>query len=110
MSKSVEKLKKALKRCMMVLMVGCSIMLMVEPAFAANNMSSLELQTDRPGSDFAILNVSSAGVCSDRCSVTNTCRAMTYNSTNNNCYLKNQIPPSKPDTDGTSAYKTDANS
>jgi len=106
----MEKIKKAFNHCMMMLLLCSSLVIMVEPAFAAtDNMSPLEYYTDRYGSDYQVVQLPSEEVCREICSEESRCLAMSYNISNKQCHLKDSIPPSTAYKYTISAYKIDPN-
>ena len=98
--------------CFLLMAVGVSIKDKIEPdkwgrvgsaiigaIFIAIGLSSsimgpLETGVDRMGDDYKILDVTSAGACSDLCASESRCLAFTFRTAGNplRCWLKEKVP------------------
>ncbi|QDZ10793.1 alpha-2-macroglobulin family protein [Devosia ginsengisoli] len=69
----------------MVLALGAS------PALAADHKVTLLQDTDLPGSDYSIIRNTDLDACTAACTDDNICRAFTFNSQSNWCFLKGAV-------------------
>ena len=68
---------------------------------------SPEVNFDRGGSDYKDVVVSGFQACMDACVREAPCRAVTFNKTSRQCWMKNSVPLRRPDPAYDSAVKID---
>jgi V8-like Glu-specific endopeptidase len=64
--------------------------------------SGLEVGIDRPGMDYSHFVTATAAICRQRCITDNNCRAFTWVTSSQMCWLKSAVPDWTPNPDSTS--------